>query len=145
MKKHNTWAKHFGIWVAYTIYIYATNYVVNKNVQFFHAALFLVPYIVTFYVVLFLLNIRVRQQTLWGIAVFFIVFVLMSSLTYALIYGLLPLLGVTLYSNNDFNSFLQGAILGYAQFFAYALLYYYFSSTVRNERELRELPRWLSK
>ncbi|MFT3701197.1 MAG: sensor histidine kinase [Agriterribacter sp.] len=139
IKKSGICALHILAWLTYTTYIYLTNYVANDRLHFIPTLLFLLPYYTTFYVVLFFLNIPSKHKIAWGISVFFIVFIIMSSVSYLLIYWTLPIIGVTLYSSSEMNSFIQGAVLGYVQFFAYALLYYYFSSTLKKERELRLL------
>lgn len=139
MKKNKSILLHVGAWLIYTIYIYLTNYVANPNVHLIPTLLFLIPYYITFYIVLYFLRFPIRRKVLWSVIVFFLVFVIMSAFSYIFIYSLLPLFGITLYSSGDLRSFVQGAIVGYGQFFAYALLYYYFSSTLRKERELRIL------
>ncbi|MFT3947193.1 MAG: histidine kinase [Agriterribacter sp.] len=63
----------------------------------------------------------------------------MAAASYIFFYFLLPIFGFTLYYTKEFINFIQSAVLGYVQFFTFALLYFYFSNNVRKERALRLL------
>lgn len=136
---------HTCAWIAYTGYIYITNYLSNPKLRIIDTITFLIPYYITFYVVLYFLNLFKNRGLAWSIASFFIVFVVMSVFGYCFIYWLLPLMGLKLYKTGDFLLFLQAAVLGYVQFFTYAMLYFYFYKTIRKERELRKLEEEKSK
>lgn len=128
---------HVSVWTIYILYIYTTNYMVNDKVKFLPTFFFLVPHIATFYTVLFLLHFQVRQKILWVIAVFFLAFPVLASASYVFFFFLLPQVGVTLYSKDDLINFIHSAGLSYIEFFAFALMYYYFASDAGKERELR--------
>lgn len=130
---------HVCVWTCYTCYIFLTNYVANPALRLIDTVTFLIPYYITFYVVLFLLNLYKNKNLVWSVGSFFIAFIAMALFGYGFIYGLLPLMGIKLYSQDGFRHFIQAAILGYVQFFTYAMLYFYFDKTIRKERELRML------
>lgn len=136
-EKRKTLLLHITGWCIFIIYIYTTNYFVDHNLKFIPTALFLIPHLSTFYIVLYFLNLNIGRKILWGIAVFFIVFIIMSAASYIFFYLFLPLLGFTLYYTEELRNFIQSAVHSYVQFFAFALLYYYFTGNTRKERELR--------
>lgn len=136
-KKMHPVVIHISAWICYTCYIFLTNYVANPALRFFDTVTFLIPYYLTFYVILYFLNLYKNKNLAWSIASFFIVFFIMAAFGYGFIYWLLPLAGLKLYSHNEFRHFIQAAVLGYVQFFTYAMLYFYFNKAIRKERKLR--------
>lgn len=130
---------HACAWVVYGSFIYIANYLANPNIKIINTILFLLPYCLTFYVSIYCLNLYKRIGVLWSIASFFIVFLVMGVIGYCYIYLLLPLAGVKLYTSDDFRAFLKAAVLGYVQYFSYAMLYFYAVQSFKKERELRLL------
>lgn len=133
------WLLHLCIWSLYVFFIYLINYIVNRQLHILPTALFLLPHCLTFYVVLYFLRMSATHRLLWSIVVFLVVFVIMSASAYLFFYGLLPRFGITLYRTTELSSFLQGAVMGYLQFYGYALLYYYFTGALKKERDIRAL------
>lgn len=73
---------------------------------------------------------------MWSIAAFFIGFLVMASIGYSFIYLFLPSLGVQIYSTNSYSEFFKAAILGYVQYFSFAVLYFYADRSSKKDREL---------
>jgi LytS/YehU family sensor histidine kinase len=63
----------------------------------------------------------------------------MAFIGYFYIYLILPMFGMKAYSSVKFREFLKDAILGYVQYFSYALLYFHVLESFKTERELRKL------
>lgn len=132
-------AVHASAWIVYGSFIYMANYLANPHIRIINTILFLLPYVVMFYVSIFCLNIYRKIGVTWSIASFFIVFLVMSIVGYCYIYFLLPLIGIKLYGSEHFRDFIKAAVLGYVQYFSYALLYFYVVRSFKKERELRVL------
>lgn len=130
---------HTCAWVVYGSFIYIANYLANPHIKIINTILFLLPYCLTFYTSIFCLGLYKRIGVLWSIATFFIVFFVMATVGYCYIYLILPGFGIQLYSSDNFRSFLKAAVLGYVQYFSYAMLYFYAVQTFKNERQLRIL------
>lgn len=130
---------HACAWVVYGSFIYIANYLANPNIKVLNTVLFLLPFCLTFYVSIYCLSIYKMIGVLWSIASFFIVFLVMGFIGYCYIYLLLPLAGIKLYTSDNFRDFLKGAVLGYVQYFSYAMLYFYVAQSFKKERELRRL------
>lgn len=130
---------HVCAWVGYASFIYVTNSITRPNVKILHTIFFLLPFCITFYVSVYCLNLYKQKGVVWSIASFFIVFLVMGTLGYLYVYVLLPQMGMHLYGTEQFSHFLQGAILGYVQYFSYAVLYFYVRESFRKERMLRKL------
>lgn len=130
---------HFCAWVVYASFIYTANSITKPDVKILPTVFFLLPFCITFYVSIYCLNLYKQKGVLWSIASFFIVFLIMGLLGYFYIYHLLPNFGIRLYGTKRFRDFLQGAVLGYVQYFSYAMLYFYIYESFKKERELRRL------
>jgi len=128
---------HVSIWLAYAVVIYLIGYLSDRSKNFIPSLLFLLPFIATFYLIVFCLGLYKKINILWSVLSFFIVFALMTSLGYLYIFLFLPTAGVTIFSTKDFNIFLHEALLGYVRYFAYAAFYFYARETSKNERQLR--------
>jgi LytS/YehU family sensor histidine kinase len=118
-----------------------TSLLTRPEVGFFDTSMFLLPFIVTFYVSVFILNLYQQKGILWIIASFFIVFIVMASLGYLYIYLFLPKLTVILFTTRDFKPFMQDALRGYVRFFSFALLYFYIQKTLKNQLIVRRLEQ----
>lgn len=130
---------HFSAWVTYASFIYFANYLASPNVSVLNTVLYLFPLVVTFYLVLYFLNLNKTRKIIWSVASFFIAFLVLAILAYCYIYLLLPLLGTKLNSSNKLGVFLKEAMLGYVQYASYAMLYFHITASFKNERQLRKL------
>ena len=130
---------HASAWILYGSFIYLANYLANPDIRIAQVIFFLVPHCLTFYTSLWCLGLYKKLGIAWSMASFFIVFAVMAALAYCYIYVVLPMAGVWVFNSNDFRVFLKSAILGYVQYFSYALLYFYMIRTLKKERELRLL------
>ena len=130
---------HICAWIGYASFIYAANSITKPDVKILHTLFFLLPFCITFYVSIYCLNLYKQKGVLWSIASFFIVFIVMGLLGYVYVYFLLPQFGIELYGTKQFSDFLHGAVLGYVQYFSYAVLYFYVRESFRKERVLRKL------
>jgi sensor histidine kinase YesM len=130
---------HVSAWVLYISFIYIANYLANPKIKILNTIFFLLPYCITFYVSFYCLTLYKVKGAIWSVASFFIVFLIMASLGYCYIYFLLPEFGIKLYGSNEFRDFVKNAILGYVQYFSYAMLYFHVVESFQKERELRKL------
>ncbi len=130
---------HISAWVVYASFIYTANSIAKPDVKILPTIFFLLPFCITFYISVYCLNLYKQKGPIWSVASFFIVFFVMGTLGYCYVYFLLPQFGIELYSTNRFSDFLQGAVLGYVQYFSYAMLYFYVYESFKKERELRRL------
>lgn len=130
---------HASAWVLYGSFIYIANYLAKPDIKITSIVFFLLPYCLTFYISIYCLNLYKRIGVIWSIASFFIVFAVMGFLGYCYMYLLLPMAGVQLYTSDDLRDFVKGAVLGYVQYFSYAVLYFYVVQSFRKERALRQL------
>ncbi len=138
-KKYFTILVHISAWVTYASFIYFANYLANPNVSVINTALYLLPLCITFYLVLYFLNLNKTRKVIWSVASFFIAFLVMAILAYCYIYLLLPLFGTKLNSSNKLGVFLKEAMLGYVQYASYAMLYFHVTESFNKERELSKL------
>jgi sensor histidine kinase YesM len=140
-KSNNAPFIHSLIWLVYAFFIYVANKLTKSETNFIGIISFLLPFIITFYISVFVLNIYKNKPILWGIVSFFLVFIFMTSLGYIYVYFLLPSLGIKLSSSKNIYAFIQTSMLGYFQYFAYACLYYYLSDAFVKENKLRVLEK----
>lgn len=130
---------HISAWVLYISFIYIANYLANPNIKIINTVFFLFPYCLTFYVSYYFLNLYKIKGATWSVASFFIVFLVMAFIGYCYIYLLLPQFGIKLYGSDKFRDFVKAAVLGYVQYFSYAMLYFHVTESFQKERELRKL------
>lgn len=130
---------HLLAWICYAGFIHGANSIANRNLSLSFTILFLLPLCTTFYVAVFFLNLRKEKGISWILVSFFIVFLLMAGFAYLFLYRMLPLFGIQLYSSDRFSDFFKAALLGYVQYFSYALLYFYVRELIRKERRLRKV------
>ncbi|WP_276504856.1 sensor histidine kinase [Terrimonas pollutisoli] len=130
---------HASAWIVYGSFIHIANYLADPHIKIINTVFYLVPFCLTFYTSIYCLNLYKRKGVSWSIASFFIVFIVMASIGYGYIYLLLPMSGIKLYSSDNFRDFVKYAVLGYVQYFSYALLYFYVVQSFNKERQLRRL------
>ena len=130
---------HISAWVLYISFIYIANYLANPKIKIINTIFFLLPYCITFYVSYYFLTLYKIKGAIWSVASFFIVFLVMAFLGYCYIYLLLPQFGIKLYGSTEFRDFVKNAILGYVQYFSYAMLYFHVAESFQKERQLRKL------
>ncbi|CAN5520783.1 histidine kinase [soil metagenome] len=138
-KKYSQVLLHISAWVLYVSFIYIANYMGNPNIKLINIVLYLLPFCLTFYVSLYVLNLYKVWGPLWSVASFFIVFLVMSLIAYCYIYLLLPLLGMKINSSDKLGVFLREAVLQYVQSASYAMLYFHITESFKKERDLRKL------
>lgn len=140
-KNHRTplWIVHICAWIIYGSFIYIANHLSKPKVTIIEVAFFLLPFCMTFYVNVYFLSVCKKRGYLWGIASFVTLFIIMSCIGYCYIYFLLPKAGIKLYTTSDFRLFLEGAVLGYVQYSAYAMLYFYVRESFKAEYNLRKM------
>ena len=138
-KKLTSVLVHASAWILYISFIYIANYLANPNIKIINTIFFLLPYCVTFYISYYFLKLYKEKGVTWSIASFFIVFLVMAFIGYCYIYLLLPSFGIKLYSSDKFRDFVRAAILGYVQYFSYAMLFFHVEESFKKERELRKL------
>ena len=112
---------HVCAWIVYGTFIYVANYFVRPEIKVINTVLFLLPFCFTFYVSVYFLGLYRRIGVMWSVVSFVIVFALMSLLGYLYMYIFLPLLGVRLYTSTELKHYVEGALLGYVQYFSYAV------------------------
>ncbi len=132
---------HVSAWIVYASFIYTANFLANPAVKVLPTLFFLLPFCITFYVSIYCLRLYKQKGVLWSVISFFVVFLLMSAFGYAYVYLLLPVVGIKLYGSKQFGYFLEAAVLGYVQYFSYAMLYFYVSESFKRERALRQLEK----
>lgn len=128
---------HTLAWALYAGFIFSANYLTNPKLLVLPTILYLLPVCITFYVAVYFLNLYKEKGVLWTVASFFLVFLVMASIGYAYVYWLLPQFKVYLYKTVGFKEYLKSVVLGYVQYFSYALLYFYVREWILKERRLR--------
>jgi sensor histidine kinase YesM len=126
-------------WALYVLFIFGANFIANRTLALLPTIFFLLPFCLTFYVAVYFLNLYKEKGVLWSIASFFLVFLVMAGFGYAYVFWLLPQLGMELYTSKAMEHYMKSAILGYVQYFSYALLYFYVRELFRKEQRLRKV------
>lgn len=135
--KAATIALHTSVWLIYTVVVYLITLISSPKASFTGMLLFMLPFCVTFYLVVFCLGLYKKLPLLWSVLSFFMVFAFMASIAYLYIYFFLPRAGVKVFSTTDFKTFLQEALTGYIRYFSYAAIYFYAKENIVKERQLR--------
>lgn len=129
---------HILAWLLYISFIHGANWMADPSLQILLTLLFFVPVSLTFYLAVYFLN-RFKAKSWRGIIIsFFVVFIIMAVICYLYIYVLLPLIGAVLYTQTGITHYFKAALLGYVQYFSYALLYFYVRELIVKERHLRQ-------
>jgi len=130
---------HILAWTVYITFIYLANVLANPQVRLHKTVLFLLPFIIVFYGSIYLLRITAdKPVTRISIAII-VLFLLMVAVGHSYMYLLMPELGVELYTKAELVDFFKGAVLGFLQYFAYALIYHYVERNIDKERQVRDL------
>jgi Histidine kinase len=133
------WIKHLFAWVIYVSFTFLVNTFTRPDVTLPQVFFDLLPYCITFYITVWCLGFYKIRGAIWGIASFFIVFIVMGLIGYAYMYIILPLFNIKLYKDPDIRYFFQEAILGYVKYFAFAMLYFYIRQYVTKEKLVHSL------
>lgn len=132
-------AGHLLAWLLYIAFIYTANYLANPKLQLLPTILFLLPFCITFYMAVYMLDRFKTKGIGWMIASFFLVFLIMAAIGYVYVYGILPQFEIVLYRSTGFTDYLKSVLLGYVQYYSYALLYFYVRELIRKEKHLRKV------
>lgn len=141
IKKNRARLSHIFVWSFYALFIHLTSLLTRPETRVVDTFMFLLPFIATFYISVFFLNLNQEKGVLWTVASFFIVFIVMSILGYAYVYIFLPKLTVVVFTSREFKPFFQDALRGYLRFFSFALLYFYIQKTTKNQIIVRKLEQ----
>jgi hypothetical protein len=135
-KKIPLWTKHVFVWILYAAFSYFVHSFTEPAVTISKTIFSILPFCITFYIIIFSLGLYKSKGLLWGIATFFIIFILMGTLGYGYWYFLMPSAGITLYTTTDNNYFYEEAILGYIKYFSFAALYFYIRQFLKKEKQI---------
>ncbi|HEX7904914.1 MAG TPA: histidine kinase [Chitinophagaceae bacterium] len=127
---------HASAWIVYASFIYIANYITRPDIKVLTIVLFLVPHCLTFYVSVYCLQLYSRIGVIWSVAAFFIGFFVMAAIGYCFVYLFLPWIGIVMYSTDSYKEFIKAALLGYVQYFSYAVLYFYADRAIKRQKEL---------
>ena len=132
-------ALHAAVWIVYFGFLYTANKLANPAIKVGHSILFMIPYCLVFYVSVFWLKRYKRMGVAMSILSFIGTFFILGAVAYAYMYKALPSANIHLYETDAFKEFLKYAVLGYAQYYSYALLYFVVNGSFKKERALRAL------
>lgn len=130
---------HTSFWIAYTGITFFANYIADPKVTATGAIFYMIPLLGVFYLSLFWIGKYRSMGTVLSIATFIGTFLILSLITYTYVYKALPAANLQLYTKTELRYFIKYTILGYIQFYAYALLYYVGNGLFRKEQQLRIL------
>ncbi|WP_028789242.1 sensor histidine kinase [Terrimonas ferruginea] len=132
-------ATHVAAWFVYIGFLYAANKLSNPSITIGHAVLFMLPFCAVFYTSVFWINRYKKIGPFFSVASFVGTFLILAVLTYAYMYRALPSANVLLYKKDQFREFIKYSVLGYAQYYSYALLYFVVAGFFRKEHALRQV------
>lgn len=132
-------ALHAAVWVVYFGFLYTANKLANPSIKIGYSILFMIPYCLVFYVSVFWLKRYKRMGVALSILSFIGTFFILGAIAYAYMYKALPSANIQLYETDAFQEFLKYAVLGYIQYYSYALLFYVVTGSFKKERALRAL------
>ncbi|RYY62991.1 MAG: histidine kinase [Chitinophagaceae bacterium] len=130
---------HLLAWLIYGSLLYGANYLTDPGLQLSRTLLFLLPFVLVFYGSLHLLRSFEDQEPGWIVAGMVIFFFTASTMGHVYVYLILPAFGVELYKSDQLDAFAKGALLGFVQYFAYALLYFFIERNFRKRTQLNQL------
>jgi sensor histidine kinase YesM len=130
---------HAALWFGYSLFIHFANLFTRPGAHYYKVVLFLLPFALVFYLGIFLLNYFSKIGWLKFVLSFVLCFIITSIFAYVFLYKILSYFNIILYKSDSIKLFLQNAILGNAQYFTYASLYYYVKDTFNKEKKLRKL------
>lgn len=132
-------ATHTAAWIVYISFLYIANKLSDPTVKLSHAVFFMIPFCLVFYVSIFWLRRYKRMGTVISSLTFIGTFLVLGVIAYGYMYKALPSANIQLYETDEFRHFIEYAVLGYIQYYSYALLYYVVSGSFKKERALRAL------
>lgn len=132
-------AIHTAVWIVYICFLFIANKLSDPSVKASHAILFMLPFCLVFYISVFWLKRYRKMGTFLSIASFIGTFIVLSLLAYAYMYKALPSANIQLYTSAEIREFFKYAVLGYIQYYSYALLYFVVNGLIKRERALRVL------
>ncbi len=132
-------AVHAAVWVVYIGFLFVANKLSNPSINLGYAFLSMLPYLLAFYVSIFWLNRYKKMGVFLSILSFVGTFLVLGAIGYAYMYIALPSANIRLYETDQFRDFIKYAVLGYIQYYSYALLYFVIRGFFNKERALREL------
>lgn len=139
IRKMPLWAKHVCVWLLYCLFLFILNSFTEPDITFRKIFFSILPFSIAFYIIIYCLGLYRTKGIQWGIATFFIIFIVMGSLGYGYWYFLMPSLGVQLYKTTEINYFIEEAILGYVKYFSFAALYFYIRQYLKKEKQIYAL------
>lgn len=132
-------AVHAAVWIFFIFLLYGANWIAKPDTNIGKAFLSMIPYIVVFYVSLFWIKRYRRLGPILSIISFFGTFIILATVGYVYMYHALPKANVWLFENDQMGEFLKYAILGYIQYYVFALLYFVATGFYKKEIALRLL------
>lgn len=142
IKKSPLWSKHLIVWLLYCTFIFAVSKFTEPTSTFLKVFFSVLPFAIAFYIIIYFLGLNNSKKNVsWGIATFFIIFIVLGTLGYSYWYIIMPRFGVTLYKTSDINYFFSEAILGYVKYFAFAALYFYIRQYLNREKQIHLLEQ----
>ncbi|MFN4313272.1 MAG: sensor histidine kinase [Chitinophagaceae bacterium] len=132
-------AIHTAVWIVYISFLFIANKLSDPTVTISRAVLFMLPFCLLFYISVFWLNRYRKMGPLLSVISFIGTFVVLCLLAYTYMYKALPSANIKLYTSSEIREFLKYAVLGYIQYYSYALLYFVVNGLFNKERALRDL------
>lgn len=132
---------HVAFWITYSSVIFIANFVADTTVTVEYTLMSMLPYLLVFYFSIFWINRYIKMGPILSMATFLLTFIILTGLSYYYIYGFLPELGMFIYKDEQFREFFKYALLGYMQFYAYALMYFIAREVFRKQNSLRLLQK----
>ncbi|MBN8877026.1 MAG: histidine kinase [Sphingobacteriales bacterium] len=132
-------AIHTAMWTIYISFLFIANKLSDPSLKIGHAVLFMLPFCFVFYISIFWLNRYKKMGTFLSVLSFIGTFIVLGLLAYTYMYKALPSANIQLYSSSEIREFLKYAVLGYIQYYSYALLYFVVNGLFKRERALRDL------
>ncbi len=132
-------AIHAAAWIVYIGFLYVANRLSDPSIKLTNAILFMLPFCAVFYVSIYWLG-RYRKIGASSSVVSFVgTFLVLAGLGYLYMYFMLPAANIQLYQSDEFRHFAKASVLGYIQYYSYALLYFVVNGSFKKEQALRKL------
>ncbi len=134
-------ATHTSGWIAFMSYMFIANKLTSPDINAAYTLLSVIPYLMVFYANIFWLERYRKLRLLYSVLSFILTFFALSLLAYLYLYYLLPYWNIRLFKTGQLREFVKYALLGYIQFYAFALLYFVAKEFIRKARNLRTIER----